>query len=71
VYSYYANLLWSGIVRVALWGFASKLAPLGSRGFSADVIRAQMNQKRFFSSLAMEMFTMIDWYFGYDGQCIV
>ena len=35
---------------------------VGSRTFGADVIRAQMNQRRFFTSLAMEMFTMIDWY---------
>jgi hypothetical protein len=55
-------LLWSGIVRFGLWAMAGKIAPLRSRAFGDDVIRAQMNQRRFFTSLAMEMFTMIDWY---------
>jgi hypothetical protein len=61
VYNMYANLLWSGIVRVALWAASSKLQPLSSRTFGGDVVRAQMNQRRFFTSLAAEMLTMVDW----------
>ena len=60
----YANLLWSGFVRAALWAASSKLQPLTSRTFGGDVVRAQMNQRRFFTSLAAEMLTMVEWCVG-------
>jgi hypothetical protein len=60
VYSAYAAIVWTGVLRPFLRAASSKLAPLASAAFPVDVVRAQMNQRAFFASLATEMLTMMD-----------
>ena len=60
IYKMYALLVWTGFIRFGLFGARAKLLPLASAAFSPELIRAQMNQRRFFSSLSAEMITMMD-----------
>ncbi len=60
VYRFYAALVWTGAIRLGLRSAQAKLQPLASTIFSPQLVRAQMNQRRFFDSLAQEMHTMMD-----------
>lgn len=60
VYSAAAAISRTGALRPALLAAAGSLAALGGRTFSGEVVRAQMNQANFYSSLAAEMLTMMD-----------
>jgi hypothetical protein len=60
VYSAYAAIVWTGVLRPFLRAASGQLAPLASATFSVAVVRAQMNQRNFFGSLAQEMLTMMD-----------
>ena len=59
IYRLYAALVWTGFLRFGLFAAAAKLQPLASAAFSPQLVRAQMNERRFFSSLAAEMMTMM------------
>ena len=50
----------TGYMRPMMWAMRGQMGGLASAAFSADVVRAQMNDARFFSSLAAEMLTMMD-----------
>ena len=60
IYRVYASIVWTGALRLGFFAAAAKLQPLASSAFSAQLVRAQMNQRRFFGSLAQEMLTMMD-----------
>lgn len=60
VYTFSGLLSHTGFMRPMLWAARGQLAGLASGAFSAAAVRAQMNQARFFLSLAAEMLTMMD-----------
>ncbi len=60
VYCAYAAIIWTGALRPFFFAASAKLAPLASAAFGVPLVRAQMNQRRFFASLAAEMLTMMD-----------
>ena len=59
LYSLYASMVWTGLLRPFLTMAASKLRPLSSAAFPLNIVCAQMNAKNFYSSLASEMGTML------------
>ena len=60
VYRVYASIVWTGALRPFLFAASGNFAPLASRAFPVAAVRAQMNQRNFFASLASEMLTMMD-----------
>ncbi|KIZ00486.1 cytochrome c oxidase subunit II [Monoraphidium neglectum] len=60
VYTATSALTRTGFLRPLLLAGASQLASIGSAAFSPTVVRAQMNEAKFYSSLAGEMLTMMD-----------
>ena len=60
VYRAYAAIVWTGALRPFLFAARGHFKPFASKAFSTEVVRAQMNQRVFFSSLAAEMLTMMD-----------
>lgn len=78
VYRAYAAIIWTGAIRPFLAGasYTKFFKQLVSKAFPAPVVLAQMNDRKFFSSLALEMITMVDcadavrhaWGPGYDFQ---
>lgn len=60
VYRIYASLVWTGCLRLAFFLARAKLLPLASAAFSPQLVRAQMNERRFLASLASELHTMMD-----------
>lgn len=61
IYKFYPMIIWTGILRPFI-AIASKQSAkmFVSRTFPLDVARAQLNQARFFSNIALEMKTMMD-----------
>ena len=60
VYRGVASVIWTGILRCALLAAGGALKAIETTTFPLAVVRAQMNARNFYGSLAAEMYTMLD-----------